>query len=295
MTLALLAAAALAAAPTRLVLLGTAGGPTPKALRAAPATAIVVGDAIYLVDCGNGVARQLALAHLPLDHVHDVFVTHHHSDHVADLTTFPLLAWASGLTSPITLHGPPPIGKSVKAGLRAVEFDARMREASEARPPLRDLVKVHEFRGDGVVFHDALVSVRAARVSHPPITEAYAYRFDTPGRSIVLSGDTAPSESLVALARGADVLVHEVLLLDPGEVAAWLSLPVDHPLVRHVVVSHTSYREVGRIASEAGVGTLVLTHFVPGNVPVDGERVLGAIRAAYSGKVVLGEDLLEVP
>jgi ribonuclease BN (tRNA processing enzyme) len=183
----------------RLVLLGTAGGPTPKKTRAAPSQALQVGDRVYLVDCGNGVGRQMALAGLPIPALRHVLVTHHHSDHVADLTTLPLLAWAAGLSERLTLHGPKPIRSSV----------------------------------------------RAARVDHPPIEEAYAYRFDLPGWSDVISGDTAPSERLVRLAKGADVLVHEVLLRSPAETSEWLGLLLDHPLVRHIVRSHTSYEDVG--------------------------------------------------
>jgi ribonuclease BN (tRNA processing enzyme) len=290
----LLAGPAAAAEPVRLVLLGTAGGPTPKAKRAAPAEALQIGDRIYVVDCGNGVGRQLALAGLPLDEVREIFVTHHHSDHTADLTTLPLLLWGTSLRGTITLHGPPPLAKSVKAGLRAAAFDIATRVRDEGRAPLAGQIRVNEFRHDGVVYRDDRVTVTAARVDHPPIEQAYAYRFDAPGRSVVISGDTAPSESLVRLARGADVLVHEVLLLDPAEIAVWLNLPPDHPLVRHVAGSHTSYRDVGRIAREARVKTLVLTHFVPGNVEVDRDRVLGEIRKSFAGVVVLGEDLMEV-
>src|SRR6185503_1688693 len=102
-----------------LVLLGTAGGPTPKKLRSAPSQAIVVGDRTYVVDAGNGVGRQMRLASLPFQNLRHVFLTHHHSDHAADLVTLPLLAWAAGLDTELTLHGPPPLRRSVEAGLRA--------------------------------------------------------------------------------------------------------------------------------------------------------------------------------
>jgi len=294
LALALTAAPAAGAEPVRLVLLGTAGGPTPKAKRAAPAEALQVGDRVYVIDCGNGVGRQLALAGLPLDQVREIFVTHHHSDHTADLTTLPLLLWGTSLHGAITLHGPPPLAKSVKSGLKAAAFDIATRVRDEGRTPLADQIRIDEFRHDGVVLRDDRVTVTAARVDHPPIDQAYAYRFDTASRSFVISGDTAPSQNLVRLARGADVLVHEVLLLDPQETAAWLKLPPDDPLVRHIVRSHTSYRDVGRIAAEAGVKTLVLTHFVPGSVEVDRERVLSEIRKAFAGEVILGEDLMEL-
>lgn len=292
--LLLLALLAPASPGEKLVLLGTAGGPTPKRTRAAPAQALVIGDAVYVVDCGNGVGRQMVLAGLPLRGLRHVFLTHHHSDHAADLVTLPLLAWAAGLDTEVTLHGAPPLRRSVQAGLRAAAFDIATRVTDEGRRPLGDLVRVHEFRSDGIVHKDAQVTVRAARVEHPPIREAYAYRFDTADWSVVVSGDTAPSASLIALARGADVLVHEVLLEDAAEVAKWVGQPIGHPLVQHIVRSHTSFRDVGRIARDAGVRELVLSHYVPGDAVVDRDAVLSEIRKSFDGPVVFGEDLLVI-
>ena len=115
------------------VLLGTGGGPTPKTTRSAPANALVVGDTVYVIDCGNGVGRQLRLAGLDLAKVRHVFVTHHHSDHVADLVTLPLLIWGSEAEQTITLHGPPPLKKAVKAGLKEFAFDIDTRIADEGK------------------------------------------------------------------------------------------------------------------------------------------------------------------
>ena len=287
-----LATVAAQAAPPRLVLLGTAGGPTPKKSRAAPAQALELDGTVYVVDCGTGVGRQLALAGLPFKGLRHVFLTHHHSDHAADLVTLPLLAWAAGNESTVTLHGPPPIRKAVREGLRAHGFDIETRRKDEGRPDLRDRIKVHAVEEDGLVLDDGRVRVTAARVEHPPIVQAYAYRFDLPGWSFVISGDTAPSKNLVRLARGADVLVHEVLLADETEVSRWLEKPPDHPLVQHVVQSHTSFRDVGRIAKEAGVKKLVLSHFVPGDAAVDREAVTAEIRKSFQGELVFGEDLM---
>ena len=194
----------------------------------------------------------------------------------------------------MTLHGPSPLRRSVQAGLQAVAFDVDTRVRDEARRPLRDLVRVHEMRGEGIVHRDAQVTVRAARVAHPPIREAYAYRFDTADWSVVISGDTAPSASLVALARGADVLVHEVLLQDAAEISKWVGEPTGHPLVQHIVRSHTSFRDLGRIARDAGVGKLVLSHYVPGDAVVDRDAVLSEIHKTFAGQVVFGEDLLVI-
>lgn len=290
---AVLAAGAAAPGP-RLVLLGTAGGPTPKRARAAPSQALVVGNDVYVVDCGNGAARQMALAGIRMKGLRAVFLTHHHSDHAADLVTLPLLAWAAGLDHPVDLIGPPPLAKAVRAGIRAHAFDAATRREDEGRAPFRDAIRAREFRTPGEVYRDARVRVTAARVDHPPIRDAYAYRFDLEGWSVVVSGDTAPSDSLVRLAKGADVLVHEVLLYDQDAVSAWIGEPPDHPLVRHIVRSHTTIRDVGRIARDAGVRSLVLSHFVPGDIEVDEVAALAAIRESFAGEVVFGKDLLEI-
>ena len=287
-----LAVAAHAATPPRLVLLGTAGGPTPKKTRAAPAQALEIDGTVYVVDCGNGVGRQMAQAGLSFLGLHHVFLTHHHSDHDADLVTLPLLAWAAGNEHAVTLHGPPPMRRAVRARLRAHAFDIETRTKDEGRTDLRTLLQVHTVERDGLVLDDGRVRVTAAHVAHPPIEDAFAYRFDVARWSVVVSGDTAPSENLVRLARGADVLVHEVLLADAPEVARWLEKPPHHPLVQHVLRSHTSFRDVGRIARDSGVKTLVLSHFVPGDAPVDKEAVLAEIRKSFQGKVIFGEDLM---
>jgi len=140
------------------------------------------------------------------------------------------------------------------------------------------------------------VKVTAALVEHPPVEPSFAYRFDAPDRSIVISGDTARSEALVALARGADVLVHESLYV-PG--IDWLAkqMPQDDPakLREHMLRSHTPVEEVGRIARDAGVKTLVLSHFVPGDVPgvTDDDWLRGA-RSVFEGEIVVGKDLMEI-
>ena len=196
---------------TRLVLLGTAGGPTPKAKSAAPAQAIVVGDRIYLVDCGDGVARQLALAKLPMRQLRAVFITHQHSDHNAGYGPLFLLGWAAGLSNRVDVYGPPPLVEMTDRLLEAYRYDIELRMADEGRAPLAPILRPHELTAPGEVFRDDQVRVTAALNDHPPIRYSYAYRFDTADRSIVISGDTRYSDNVVALARGADVLVHEVV------------------------------------------------------------------------------------
>ena len=135
---------------SKLVLLGTAGGPTPKALRAAPANAIVIDGVVYVIDCGNGVARQMALAGIDLGALRNVFITHHHSDHDADLGNLLLLAWSGNLVAPVDCWGPPPMAAMREAFLQLNDYDIRTRTKDEGRKPLADLYRTHEVTRAGI-------------------------------------------------------------------------------------------------------------------------------------------------
>jgi ribonuclease BN (tRNA processing enzyme) len=136
----------------------------------------------------------------------------------------------------------------------------------EGRPDPRKLISAHDFNKQGVVLVNDDVKVSACLVRHPPIKQAYAYRFDAKDRSVVISGDTAYAPELAEFAKGADVLVHEVMYL-PGIEALIKRLPNATRLRVHLLAAHTVPEDVGRIAAQAGVKTLVLSHFVPGDDP----------------------------
>jgi ribonuclease BN (tRNA processing enzyme) len=279
---------------TRLILLGTAGGPRPRRAPSAASQVIVVNEVPYVVDCGDGVARQLAAAGIQAARLRHVFITHHHSDHNADYGNLILLSWAGGLRTPVDTWGPPPLAKMTRLFLELNEFDITTRIADEGRVPLAPLVTPHEITQAGLVMQDANVKVTAALVVHPPIEHAFAYRFDTADRSIVISGDTARSEALIKLARGADVLVHEVLYV-PAVDRLVAAIANAATLKKHIIDSHTSAEEVGRVAQAAGVKTLVLSHFVPADDPAISEQMwLDAARTHFRGTVVLGKDLMEI-
>ena len=326
----------------KLVLLGTAGGPLPSTARSGIASAVVVGDRTYVVDCGSGVTRQLRAARL-LARLHRVFLTHLHSDHTCDyfnvfLLGWPILQWnppvhvfgpaaAGGAASlppdlpgrPVPLHEPdaptPGLVDLTRAqfGAHAYDINIRMREAG--RHELAALVVPHEIafpEGLGasgpdnvapdmapiLVEEDGDVRVTAVLVRHAPVFPAFAYRFDTLGGSIVFSGDTAPCPNLVRLAQGADILVHEVFddrEVDEaagatGDEDAWEAARRHH----HMVTSHTPLSEVGRIAADAGVRRLVLTHFIPGDDTLPDEHWTDGVKD-FDGEVVAGRDLMELP
>ena len=279
---------------TRLILLGTAGGPRPWKRRSAPAQAIVVGGNIYVIDCGYGVARQMVLAGLPLKQLRNIFITHHHSDHDIDLGALVDIAWTSGLTTPVDCWGPPPIEQMIVDYLRYQSADIATRIANEGKPPLRPLIRTHEFTRGGRVMSDEHVRVTSAMVLHPPIKLAFAYRFDTPDRSIVISGDTRPVESLIHLARNADVLVHEAML--PNRVSESVrALPNRDALARSIISHHTSAEQAGQVAAAAGVKMLVLSHLIPAEDPdVPDAEWLAAARRHYAGPIIIGRDFMEI-
>jgi ribonuclease BN (tRNA processing enzyme) len=278
---------------TRLILLGTAGGPRPRRAPSAPSQVIVVNGVAYLVDCGDGVARQLRAAGIAMAQLRHLFITHHHSDHNADYGNIFLLAWAE-FNAPVDAWGPPPLVRMTRLFQELNEFDITTRTADEGRKPFAQLVRPHEITRPGLVMQDANVRVTAALVPHVPIEHAFAYRFDTADRSIVISGDTARSDALVTLARGADVLVHEALWVPAVDKIA-ASLPNSTTLKKHIIDSHTSVEDAGRVAQAAGVKTLVLSHFVPADDPAITDQMwFDAARAHFRGTIVVGKDLMDI-
>ena len=280
---------------TRLILLGTGGGPRPRRTRSAPAQVVIVDGSAYVVDCGDGVARQLVLAGVPLSSLRHVFVTHQHSDHNADYGNLLLLAWTAGLRTRVDTWGPPPLRKMTDLFFEMNEYDIATRIADEGRVPLKPLVEVHEITDGGPLLENADVRVTAAVVDHPPVVPAFAFRFDASDRSIVISGDTRASPSLIALARGAAVLVHEAYFDEAAVDRLVAGVGNAERLKESVLSHHTSAADAGRVAREAGVRTLVLSHFVPTeDAAITDEMWVRAARTHFDGEVVMGKDLLEL-
>jgi ribonuclease BN (tRNA processing enzyme) len=238
------------AAGTKLILLGTGGGPRPRKASSAPAQVIVINGMSYVVDCGNGVARQLVSAGLALTTVRHVFLTHQHSDHNADYGNLLWLAWASGLRTRVDTWGPPPLQKMTRLFFEMNAYDIDTRISDEGRVPLAPLVHVHELRQGGLVMQDEHMKVTAALVNHPPVVPAFGYRFDGRDRSIVISGDTRPTDAIVKACNGCDILFHEVFGVAFGPQGP----------VGGAQAGHTSAAELGEIARRANPKLLVLYH-----------------------------------
>ena len=284
---------------TRIILLGTKGGPrVGESGRSNPSTLILINDVPYVVDCGYGTSRQLLAAGISLNNVRYIFITHHHSDHNLEYGTLFYNAWITGLPVYVDAYGPSGLRKMTQDFFNYQKFDIDLRVVDEGRthPFLgpRKMLFVHEFSRPGVVMQNADVKVTTCLVRHPPIKQAYAYRFDAKDRSVVISGDTAYAPELAEFAKGADVLVHEVMYL-PAVEALLKQLPNAKRLREHLMVAHTLPEDIGKIADRAGVKTLVLSHFVPGDDPsITDEQWAEGARKHFNGRIIVGKDLMEI-
>lgn len=281
--------------PTRVILLGTKGGPRVGEIgRSNPSTLVLVNDVPYVVDCGYGTSKQLLTTGVALNRLRYVFITHHHSDHNLELGALFYNAWITGLPVKVDAYGPPGLTNMTRDFFNYQKFDIDTRIEDEGRTDPRKLLTAHEFDKPGVVLVNDDVKVSTCQVKHPPITHSYAYRFDARDRSVVISGDTAYSPELATFAKGVDVLVHEVMYL-PAIEALLRRLPNAKRLREHLMVSHTLPEDVGKIAAQAEVKTLVLSHFVPGDdASITDEMWAEGVRKHFKGRIVVGKDLLEI-
>ena len=274
--------------------LGTRGGPRITGATPTPSASLIVWNNVpYVIDTGYGVSFKLVEAKFPLPALRYTFITHHHSDHNAEWGLLVYNAWATGLLSPVDAYGPAGMKRLAQGFWDAYKFDIETRMADEGRPDLRKLVNIHEYTEGPVMAADG-VKVTALRNVHPPITESFALKFEFPGKTIVFSGDTAYHPPLAEFAKGADILVHEVMYAPALEELVRRN-PNAATLMAHLKASHTLTDEVGRIAAEAGVKKLVLNHFVPADATgVTEETWFDAVRTTYKGDLVVARDLMEI-
>lgn len=280
---------------TRLILLGTKGGPRVRATgRSNPSTLVLIDDVPYVIDCGYGTSRQLLKAGVPLDRLRYIFITHHHSDHNLEYGTLFYNAWVTGLPARIDAYGPVGLEQMTHDFFSYMKLDIDVRIEDEGRPDPRNLIFTHDISKQGMVLQNDDVKVSACEVRHPMVKQAYAYRFDAKDRSVVISGDTTYAPQLGEFAKDADVLVHEVIY-PPAIEALVKRLPNATRLREHLLASHTVPEDVGKIAAQAGVKTLVLTHFVPGDDPsITDEMWTEGVRKHFKGRIIVGKDLMEI-
>ncbi len=276
-----------ASAATAVVVLGS-GTPNADPDRSGPAVAVIVNGHSYLVDCGPGIVRRAAAASkagvpgLAMTDLKTVFITHLHSDHTLGYPDLIFSPWVLGRSEHLTAYGPHGLQEMTNHILAAWGKDIDVRtQGLEHANTTGYIVDVHEIQ-PGVVYKDDSVSVKAFLVKHGSWDEAFGYRFETPERTIVISGDTAPTEAVVNACSGCDVLLHEVY--------AWpLHTEASSPSKTYFTAFHTSTEELAAIASRAKPKLLVLYHQVFHGVP-EGE-LLRQVREHYSGAVVSAHDL----
>lgn len=278
-----------AQATTRVILLGTGAGPTPKAGRQPTAAVLLHGGAAYVIDCGNGVGPQLVRAGVALKTLRAIFITHLHLDHVADFGTLVTQAW-SQLRVPVKLTGPPPLARMSELYRELFSVDLNSRVAEEGRTPLGDLMNVREITDAGDCYADDNVKVTCLPVPHGGINYAFAYRFDCADRSVVFSGDTSLSLALADFAKGAHTLVHEAVFPPALHRLAPLG---GAKLLDRIMGAHSAVEQAALVASRAGVARLVLSPLAPADGVTDDEWIAAA-RTEYAGDIVVGRDLLEV-
>ena len=285
---------------TKLVVLGTGGGPGPvgperKRVRRMTSHVILSNDAAYIVDCGLGVTNQFGRTGISFNKIRSIFITHHHPDHNIEYGPLLVLGWIGGMPLSVRAFGPPPLKEMTADFLRFAKATIGFWAEDFKMKPL-ETVEVQELSAAGVVTEDGNVKVTAALVEHPPVKPALAYRFDFPDRSIAFSGDTAPLDVVARLAKGADVLVHEAMYVPAVE--AFIreriakGFPVKfEPFMAHMKADHSSVESVGRIAQEAGVKTLVLSHLSPALESISDDDWREPAAKFFKGKIVVAHDL----
>ena len=269
-----------------ITLLGT-GSPLPDPNRAGPATLLRAGGANLLVDCGRGVLMRLAAAGSGANALSALLLTHLHSDHITDLGDVITTRWVTSFgPSPLPIIGPPGTKAVVDATLASLGPDVGYRidhHADIEHPPAVEVTELTE----GVAWEGPGVRVLAAPTDHRPVAPTIGFRVEHDGTAVVVAGDTVPCTTLDALCDGADALVHTVIRKD-------LLLNIGVPRLDDVCDYHSSVEEAAATATRAGVGTLVLTHYVPGILPGDEDTWRKLAETEFGGRIELGDDLHRV-
>lgn len=287
-----------------LALCGT-GSPFPDPTRAGPCSAIIAGDRLFIVDTGEGSARTLGYMGIPAAKIEAILLTHFHSDHIDGLGPFMLQRWGLGtFQTPTPVYGPPGV-ETVVDGFRAayvLDFGYRIAHHSpKIMPPGGSGGKGMPFSMPAgqtdqiVVLENKGLKITAFRVDHAPIDPAVGYRFDYKGRSVVISGDTKKTPSVQAIAKGADILVHEALQPKLVKILenefSQRNMANASQIMRDILNYHTTPEEAAAQATAAGARELVLNHIVP-PIPfkLGYPAFLGDAAQFYDGKITVGED-----
>ena len=268
----------------KVTLLGT-GAPRPTLQRSGPSQVVHVGDEMFLVDCGDGATTQLLRANINPGDIKKALFTHLHTDHTLGYGQFVLGGWTYGRRA-LSVWGPRGLARLTDTLFKDLYKEDIEYRTSLGRPAsgLWD-IRVSEI-GPGKIIEGEKYTVTTTEVVHSIYT--VAYRFDFAGQSLVISGDTGYCDNLVELARGADLLVQDACVADTDQ---YSSSAEERRLWENLRKHHTSASDAGRIAREAGVHKLVLTHFLPG---ADTTAMARDCAKEFDGEIIFGEDLMTV-
>ena len=269
----------------RVVLLGTAGGPPVRVDRAGISTLVEAGGERFLFDAGRGFMQRLAQAGVPMDGVTKLFITHLHSDHIVDVPDLYLTPWSapSERKVPLEVWGPDGTREMMRNLEKAFAFDIHVRrDLDEKVSPEGIKFKATDVR-EGTVYEQNGVKITAFLVDHGPVKPSFGYRLDYGGRSVVLSGDTRPSENLIKFSQRVDLLIHEAIDAD-----ALRRLTPSERLFNAIVEHHTTAPQAAEVFNRTKPRLAVFSHS-PGT-----QSILEKTRAAYSGRVEMGEDLMAI-
>ena len=268
-----------------ITLLGT-GSPIPDPNRAGPSTLVRAGGQVFLVDCGRGVLQRAAAVGVGAGGLTALLLTHLHSDHIGDLGDLLITRWITTFApdpTPLPIIGPPGTAETVEAMLKAFGHDIGYRIAHHADLTAPPAVEVHEYT-EGMVWDRDDVSIRVAPTDHRPVAPTIGFRIESGTASVVLAGDTVPCAGLDELAAGAGALVHTVIRKD-------LVAQIPQQRIRDICDYHSSVEQAAATAARAGVGTLVMTHYVPPLVPGQEDQWRALAASEFSGQIELGDDL----
>ncbi|BBY61903.1 ribonuclease Z [Mycolicibacterium helvum] len=269
-----------------ITLLGT-GSPMIDPNRAGPSTLVQAGAATFLVDCGRGALMRAAAVGVGAANITALLLTHLHSDHITDLSDVITTRWVTTFVpTPLPIIGPPGTKAVVDATLAALAPDISYRIGHHPDITEPPSIQVYEYT-EGQVWDDGGVRIIAAPTDHRPVEPTLGFRVEYDGATVVLAGDTVPCTGLDALAVGADALVHTVIRAD-----LVAQIPVQR--LRDILDYHSSVEQAAATAARAGVGTLVLTHYVPALVPGQEDQWRALAAGEFSGPVEIGDDLLRV-
>lgn len=267
----------------RVTLLGT-GSPRPSVNRNGPAVLVEVGGKYLLFDSGRGVVQRLQQLDIRISEIQQIFLTHLHSDHISALDDIWLTGWIYQRPQPLNIYGPKGTQSYIDHLQQAYSYDVQLRNQHSGLDLNAGVVTTNEIN-PGVIYSENGIKVTAFLVDHKPVDPAYGYRIDFGDRSVVISGDTSYSQSLIDHSVGIDLLVHEIMSVKD-------EILEKNPRLQKIQRYHTNPKQLVKVLSAVKPRTAVLTHVIL--VGVSEDRVLQQVSDEYEGELYMGEDLMSI-